>query len=121
MSDNSRRKLAIGLIEKPDGSKWIDVALKKYGPPHPRFIPSFLDLHRIIRAIAYCEDLKYPPPTYQGRYKLAEFLWEAGLVSDFNALADKYQIPERDGDRVIDTHGANVAGPRPARVTLFDE
>lgn len=105
---NSTDKFRIEEITKDDGSQWIDVVFLKYGHLLPRFRPSFHDLHRIIRAIGHCEDAKYPPPTAQGRFKFADFLYEAGLVADFNALAAKYQIPERDGDLIVKTNGARI-------------
>ncbi len=109
MSDNnSTRKLDVGFWAKPGGGRWVYVDLLKYGgPPFPRFIPSFLDLHRIIQAIAECEDERYPPPA-KGRLRLLEFLRDAVTVKDFQALAIKYQIPERDRDRVVNTNGASV-------------
>jgi hypothetical protein len=100
MSDNSRRKLEVGIYKKADGAPWVYVDLLKWarGGTAPRMIPSFRDLHRIIRAIAKCEDESYPPPA-KGRTRLAEFLH----------LAVKYKIPDRDGDRIVNTNGAAVA------------
>lgn len=109
MSDNnSTRKMDVGFIKKPDGKRWVYVDLIKYGPPpYPRWIPAFLDLHRIIQAIAECEDERYPPPL-KGRNKLIDFLVDAVRETDFKVIARKYQIPIRDGDRVIETNGAAV-------------
>lgn len=112
--NNSTRKLAIEKVPKGDGSNWIEVLLKKYGPPHPRLRPSFLDLHRIIQGIAECEDEKYPAPMFAGRGRLASFLRDAVYEKDFTKLAIKYKIPERDGDAVINTNGANLAREKPA-------
>jgi hypothetical protein len=113
MSDNnSTRKLDVGFFRKPDGARWVYVDLLKYGPPHTRFIVSFRDLHRIIQALAVCEDEKYPPPA-KGRIRLLKFLRDAVREHDFDKLAAKYKIPERDRDTVINTNGAIL--PRPKR------
>jgi hypothetical protein len=108
--NNSTRKLGIEVVVKPDGAKWIDVLLLKYGPPHPRFRPSFLDLHRILQALAVCEDEKYPWPQ-RGRHKLADFLRDAVVCRDFNKLAARYNIPERDRDVVVNPNGAKLSPP----------
>jgi hypothetical protein len=116
-ANNSTRKLAIGFSTKPDGSRWVYADLVKYGPPHPRWIPSFLDLHRIIQAIAECEDARYPPPA-QGRGKLADFLRACVWEADFNTIAEYHKIPERDGDRVVNTNGARL---RDGSLPLFQQ
>jgi len=105
--NNSTRKLQIELVLKPDGAHWIDVLLVKYGVTLPRFRPSFHDLHRIIQAIAACEDVKYPPPA-KGRYRLIEFLRACVTNPNFDAIAGAQQIPQRDGDRIVKTNGAAV-------------
>ncbi len=111
--NNSTRKLDVGFVDKPDGSRWVYVDLLKWGEAgrRPRWIPSFLDLHRIIQAIAICEDEKYPPPNYAGRGRVVSFLRDAVYESNFNQLAKKYQIPERDGDQVVATNGAKLKHP----------
>lgn len=106
--DNSTSKFDITFFRKEDGSKWVRVELLKYGARRPSLVPSFLDLHRIIQAIAECEDESYPPPRYKGRGRLAEFLVDAVRERDFGVLAMRYQIPERDRDRVVKTNGADV-------------
>lgn len=108
MSDNSRDKLRIGLFRKSDGSQWVYVDLLKWGAPYPRIVPAFHDLHRIIRAMAHCEDVKYPPPA-KGRTRLAEFLCDAVYERDFQLLAAKYNIPERDGDVIVNANGARLS------------
>lgn len=108
MSDNnSTRKLDVGFFRKADGARWVYVDLLKYGRPYPRFIPSFRDLHRMIQAIAECEDERYPPPA-KGRGRLLEFLRDAVQETDFDVIAVRYQIPERVGDQVVKTNGARV-------------
>ena len=106
--DNSTPKFDITFFRKDDGSKWMRVELLKYGARRPTLVPSFLDLWRIIQAIAECEDESYPPPRYKGRGRLAEFLHDAVHEKDFRVLAQRYQIPERDRDRVVKTNGADV-------------
>jgi hypothetical protein len=121
--NDSTRKLAIVSYTKDDGSQWIEVLLLKFAKPGelvPRFVPSFHDLFRIVRGICACEDAKYPPPQYQGRYKVLDFLRDAILArSDdaFDALAQKYKIPERDRGQLVTSNGARlerVARPQPA-------
>jgi len=122
--NNSTRKLQIVKRRKPDGSSWIEVLLlrfAKHGEVIPCFQPSFLDLFRIVRAICDCEDEKYPPPQFQGRYKVLDFLRDAIMArsdDDFNALALKYRIPERAGGEVIATNGAKLKDGDPAGVPL---
>jgi len=115
--NNSTRKMGIGFYTKPDGSTWVYADFIKYGPPYPRWIPSFLDLHRIIQAIAECEDRKYPPPA-QGRGKLVAFLRDCVWETDFNTIAEYHKIPERDGDRVVNTNGAKL---RDGSLPLFQK
>ena len=107
--DNSTTKIAIEFFPKPDGTRWIYLELLKYGPPHPRLVPSLRDLHRVIQALAICEDERYPPPA-RGRAMLVDFLRDAVNCRDWPALARKYKIPEREGDRVVNANGAQL-GP----------
>jgi len=107
--NNSTRKMDIEFFDKPDGSRWIRVLLLKYGLPRPSLVPSLLDLHRILQALAVCEDEKYPPPA-KGRTFLVEFLQDAVREPDWSVLARKYKIPDRDGDRVVNSNGAAL-GP----------
>jgi hypothetical protein len=105
--DNSTSKIAIGFFPKPDGTRWIYLELLKYGPPHPQLIPSLRDLHRVIQALAICEDEKYPPPA-RGRGLLVDFLRDAVNCRDWPALVRKYKIPDREGDRVVNANGASL-------------
>ena len=120
----SGNKLDIRKFPKGDGSNWIDVLLKKWTRPGervPSFIPTLCDLHRIIQAIAECEDEKYPPPA-KGRTKLAEFLYDAAREPDWATLARKYNIPERDETgRVIATNGADLRRVTPTPRLNFNE
>lgn len=111
--NNSTSKLGVEFFRKADGSRWVKVLLLKYGPPCPIFIPSFCDLHRIVQALAVCEDEKYPPPA-KGRIRLIEFLRDAVREEDFASLARKYKIPERSGDNVINMNGADLERRRPS-------
>lgn len=123
--NNSTRKLAIEEFVKDDGTLWIRVLLLKYGEPRhgavPQFIPSLLDLYRILQAMAKCEDLKYPKPHQLGRYKLLNFLIDTiKNRDDWATLAKRYQIPERDGDVVINTNGASL-NEKPAGVLVSSD
>ena len=69
---------------------WVKVTLLKSGQ---FFYPSFEDLYRMIRAIAHCEDVKYPDG--QGRDMVKRILVDSVYCSDWLYLADKYDIPDR--------------------------
>jgi hypothetical protein len=73
-----------------------------------RWIPALRDLHRVIQCIAACEDLRYPFPA-KGRSHLVDFLRDAVRCTDWESLARKYRIPERDGDRVVNSNGADLS------------
>lgn len=101
---NSTEKMDVRVTNKPkwlQGKKWVQVLLKRNS-----FFPSFEDLHRIIRAISYCEDEKYP--NGQGRVMFANFLYQCPFEADFRKLMEQYKIPERNGFDVINTNGAKV-------------
>jgi hypothetical protein len=111
MSTNSATKLVVIKTKKhPFGGtkSWVRVELLR----SRIFWPAFRDLHRVIQAIASCEDEKYPPP-FKGRTRLAEFLHDAVYERDFDVLARKYKIPEREGDTIVNTNGAAIATPEP--------
>ena len=105
--NNSAEKFTIEFLTKPDGSLWFDVVLLKYGLTRPRLRLSLQDLHRMIQALGHCEDEKYPPPA-QGRYKLVPFLRDCVHEPDWDKVAAKYNIPIRQGDRVVKTNGAQI-------------
>jgi hypothetical protein len=120
--NNSTTKLGIGFFVKPDGSRWVYADLLKYGPPHPRIIVSFLDMFRIVQAIAICEDEKYPPPA-RGRAMLIEFFRDAVSARDgsaWAAIARKHKIPERRGDVVINANGARLGSSANAPIAPSD-
>ena len=86
-----------------NGKSWVYVTLKN----SQSFYPSFEDLHRIIQAICYCEDEKYPPPA-EGKGMIARFLKDAVFEKDYKVLAEKYNIPERNGEEIVNDNGAIV-------------
>ena len=103
---NSTDKMDVVVTKKmPWGEKkeWVKVSFKKFDT---WWIPSFEDLYRIIRAIAHCEDRKYP--NGKGKDMVADFLRDSVYFDDFDELMKKYQIPERDGAIVINDNGAKV-------------
>jgi hypothetical protein len=57
-------------------------------------------LYRIIQAIAYCEDNKYP--NGKGRKMFAEFLLDAVFTEQWDELAKRFEIPIRCGTYIID-------------------
>lgn len=88
---NSYDKMDVIVKVMPDwdNKKWVVVTLKK----SKRFIPSFEDVYRIVKAICYCEDLKYP--NGKGARMVSEFLVDVCNGLDFEELKEKYQIPNR--------------------------
>jgi len=89
----SEDKLEVSVRPMPEfgGKDWVLVRHRK---TRFAFIPSFEDLFRIVRAICYCEDKKYPDG--QGGEMVQNFLWDACQENaDFDRLAEKYQIPRR--------------------------
>lgn len=98
---NSKKKMEV-VVTNVGGKKWARVRLKKSRV----FLPSFEDLHRIIQAICYCEDEKYP--NGKGRAMVAEFLVDAVNETEFGELAKKYNIPIRCGSKVINPNGAKL-------------
>lgn len=80
---------------------WVWVRMKK----SRKWIPSFEDVFRIVRAICECEDEKYP--NGKGSEMVAEFLVDCckhhpSEVSDemvWRWLVLKYQIPERGQEK----------------------
>lgn len=101
---NSTEKMEVSVSEMAfDGEvkKWVKVRLKR----SRTFLPSFEDLHRIIQAISYCEDLKYP--NGEGRDKASKFMADCPYY-DFETLAKKYNIPIRQGREVVNPNGAKL-------------
>lgn len=95
--------------DTPWDKRWAVVEFAKTGQ---RWIPSFEDLHRIVQAIAFCEDERYPPEKgYEGRGLVARFLRDAVYEGDYSRLAEKYKLPIRDGSTIVRTNGANIDQP----------
>ncbi len=97
MSASHRKMDVVATRSMPahfSGKRWVSIRLLR----SRRFIPSFEDLHRIIQAICFCEDEKYPQG--KGRKMVAEFLTACVAESDFAVLRERFKIPSRhDGDR----------------------
>jgi len=91
---NSENKMDVIVtrMEQWDDKYWVMVTLKN----SRRFYPSFEDIYRIIRAICYCEDIKYPYG--KGAEMVKEFLIDTCDGIEFKELKSKYKIPERNGD-----------------------
>jgi len=75
------------------GKHWVKVTLHSV-----EWVPSFEDLFRIIHAICYCEDLKYP--NGQGRFMVRDFLKDCcellrpgeTLEARWKTLYEKYKL-----------------------------
>lgn len=73
------------------GKRWVKVTLKR----GHAFVPSFEDLWRIINAICYCEDQKYPYG--QGRNMVRQFLERCcDKTVGWEQLREEFSIPDRD-------------------------
>lgn len=108
MCSNSIKKMEVKATKNlpfATGKRWVRV---KFAGTGQEWIPSFEDLHRIVQAICHCEDEKYPNGL--GRGMVAQFLVDAVYETDFNNLAKSYKIPQRCGDKVINSNGAAVDG-----------
>lgn len=109
----SRRKfdLAVGPEEILGGKTWVRVTFNRTGQ---QWIPSLADMHRICDALAFCEELKYPPEEgFAGGARIYEFLlesykaWKDGRR--YGDLARQFKIPERKADgTLVKTNGARV-------------
>lgn len=90
----SELKMAVVAKKMPeyDGKRWVFVDFRG----RAEWVPSFEDLFRIVQAICYCEDEKYPPPL-EGRGMVRRFLMDAcDPKADWQTLREKYNIPDRD-------------------------
>ena len=96
----SKDKLAVTAKKMPDydDKLWVFVELLN---GKTDWVPSFEDLYRVIQAICFCEDRKYPKG--QGRYMVRDFLNECcqplkeGQTLDerWAELCYEYAIPVR--------------------------
>lgn len=89
----SEEKMAV--VARPfgqyGGKHWVLVRFN-----NREWVPSFHDLFRIIQAICYCEDEKYPPPA-RGRRMVTEFLvacTEEG--AEWEQVRERFGIPDRE-------------------------
>lgn len=71
--------------------KWVKVFV--WGKT--KWIPSFQDLYRIISAICFCEDEKYP--NGEGRGMVVRFLMDCcNPAMSWEVIKAKYQLPDRE-------------------------
>ena len=83
-------------FDKYGGKMWVWVGMPRKWTRNGlcSWVPSFEDLFRIIQAICFCEDLKYP--NGKGREMVREFLNDCvrkGAKWDY--LRHKFQLPDR--------------------------
>ena len=89
MRSEDKLDVVVKEMEQFGGKKWVLVKHKKNGFG---FIPSFEDLYRIIKAICFCEDDKYP--SGEGRKMVERFLIDCCDPDyNFELLQLKYKIP----------------------------
>lgn len=111
MSNSKRKMRVVATKNTPWGKRWATVTFHDWDTQEEkaRWVPSFEDLHRIVQAIALCEDEKYPPSNgLEGRGLVARFLKDAVFESDYSILAAKYKLPVRCGNKIVDTNGADL-------------
>jgi len=91
MKSELKMKVVAKKMPDYDGKRWVWVDFRG----RTEWIPSFEDLFRVVQAICYCEDEKYPQG--EGRGMVRRFLIDScGLGMDWPELKAKYNIPERD-------------------------
>ena len=79
-------------FDKYGGKHWVMVDLGKHSGG--KWVPSFHDLCRIIKALCYCEDEKYP--NGKGREMVKEFLVDCcNPLMEWGELQAQYKIPDR--------------------------
>jgi len=116
MTENEEKSRAkfridIGPVRGLPGKIWANVVFHDTGQ---QWLVSFCDLHRIIHALAHCEEEKYPPARgFDGGRRVFQFVAaSANAFYDGRTYADlarQFQIPERDGNgTVVQANGANV-------------
>ena len=91
----SKDKLSVVArrMQQYDNKLWVFVRFQRYGEDRD-WIPSFEDLFRIIQAICYCEDDKYP--NGKGREMVREFLERCcDREVAWEALREEFEIPDR--------------------------
>lgn len=95
MNSKDKMQVTVKPFSKWDGKNWVEVTFNDSGA---KWVPSFEDLFRIIQAICYCEDVKYP--NGKGRFMVYEFLencCKAGM--DWEVLKLAFQIPDREPNK----------------------
>ena len=85
-------KVTVKPFGKYGGKYWVLVEFEK-----KTWVPSFRDMSRIIQALCYCEDDKYP--NGKGREMVKEFLIDCcHPFMEWEELRAKYKIPDRSKD-----------------------
>ena len=83
-----------------EAKRWVSVEF----PNGTTWVPAFRDYFYQLQLIAWCEDVKYP--NGRGRFLVRDFLRDSveplrpgeTLEERWQALVDKYNIPQRVGD-----------------------
>ena len=84
-------KVVVKPFDRYGGKHWVKCRFQDRWD----WVPAFQDLFRIIQAICFCEDEKYPPPA-KGREFVREFM-EAACTkgATWEGLRERFQIPDR--------------------------
>lgn len=93
----SKDKLEVVIRQMPQfGNKWW--ALVRFRKTSLEWVPSFEDLFRIVKAIADCEDRKYPRTEgYEGYRKVQKIMCAACEPRTvWERVRDQFEIPNRD-------------------------
>jgi len=112
----SREKfdLVVGPVPILHSKLW---AMATFHGTGQQWVPSFADLYRIAKALAYCEEKKYPSEHgFDGGIRIYDFLvaaanaWRDG--QSFDDLARAFNIPERDRNGgIVQANGARLDRP----------
>jgi hypothetical protein len=91
----SEEKFDIEIVPMPEyGNKlWLKIKFKN-GQEHC-WVPSFEDVARIIKGLAYCEDVKYPNRGQYGRWLLGNLLHDCLKGIPWEEIRQRYKIPKR--------------------------
>ena len=96
MKSKAKMTVVAKQFDQYGGKRWIKVWFNS-----KEWVPSLEDLFRIIQAIGYCEDLKYPDG--KGRFMIRDFLKDCcevlkpgqTLEERWQELFEKYRFIER--------------------------
>lgn len=81
------------------GKRWVEVFFADLeGNDIGEWTPSLIEMCKILRAIADCEEEKYPQHDgFKGRRKAAEIFFRAANATevDWEALRIEFEIPDR--------------------------